>query len=204
MRNYSNSQREIERLNKLQKNVIKEDVKKRYSDRELEGMRRNSDKFRRDLKRDGRAQPLRNSDTAFDKARKKISKINAVTNTISKVNWNEDGLYYVVFLVSVIGDIGTAIIGLAEGATGGIVALLFGLQLDMFVFGISVTIMLLYIMNGHYKRKRAILKIAVLMGFSFMELMPIVTALPGFIGSFVINYAIILYGRTTDKTLEIK
>ena len=56
-------------------------------------------------------------------------------------------------------------------------------------------------MNGHYKRKRAILKIAVLMGFSFMELMPIVTALPGFIGSFVINYAIVLYGRTVDEAL---
>ena len=140
--NQSSSQNEYDRLRKLQEGLnrkkVKEDAKKRYSDRELEGVRRNSDKFRRDLKRDGRAQPLRNSDTAFDKARKKISKINAVTNTISKVNWNEDGLYYVVFLVSVIGDIGTAIIGLAEGATGGIVALLFGVQMEMFVFGISI------------------------------------------------------------------
>ena len=203
--NQSSSSNEYERLRKLQegfnRNKLKKIAEKRFSEEEIRGMRNSSKKFENDLKRDGRAQPLRNSDTAFDRARKKISKINAVTDTISKVNWSEDGLYFVVFFISVVGDLGTAIIGLAEGVTGGLIALLFGLQLDLFVFGISFTIMMLYILNGHYKKRRAAMKAMVLLSFTFVELMPIVTALPGFIGSFVINYAMVLYERTVEDSL---
>jgi hypothetical protein len=203
----SNSQNEHKRLveaqrkMQLQESVIKQEATKKYSDREMEGMEGRSKRFANDMKRDGRAQPLRATDTMFDKARKKISKINAVTNVASKINWSNDGLYFVVFMVSVIGDVGTAAIGAAESATGGIIAVIFGLQAEMFVIGTSATIMMLYIMNGHYKRKRAVLKVAVLLGFTFTELMPVVTALPGFVGSFIINYIIVLYGRTVDEAL---
>ena len=203
--NQSSSQNEYDRLRKLQEGLnrkeIKEDAKKQYSNREIEGMQRNSGKFEDNLKRDGRAQPLRNSDTKFDRVRKNVGKINAVTNVASKINWGEDGLYFVVFAISIVGDVGTAAFGAAEGATGGLVAVFLGAQMEMFVVGISVTIWMLYLMNGHYKKRRAAMKVMVLLGFTFSELMPIVSALPGFIGSFVINYAMVLYERSIEDAL---
>ena len=200
----SKSRDEYERLIKLQAGINKKAVEQEYSKHEIEGMQRNSDKFEDNLKRDGRAQPLRNNDTKFDKARKKISKINAVTNVVSKINWGEDGLYFVIFAISIVGDVGTAAFGLAEGATGGLATVFLGAQMEMFVVGISVTIWLLYLMNGHYKKRRAAMKAMVLLGFTFSELMPIVSALPGFIGSFVINYAMVLYERSMEDALARK
>ncbi len=197
----SNSLKEYRRFERLQKGINKKAIEQEYSKREIEGMQRNNDKFENNLKRDGRAQPLRNSDTEFGKVRKKISKINAITNVASKINWGEDGLYFVVFMISVVGDVGTAAFGVAEGATGGLVAVFLGAQMEMFVVGISVTIWLLYLMNGHYKKRRAAMKAMVLLGFTFSELMPIVSVLPGFVGSFIINYAMILYERTIEDAL---
>ncbi len=197
----SNSHVEYERLRKLQEGINKDAVRRRYSDGEIKGMQGRNAKFEGDLKRNGRAQPLRAEDTKLDRGRKKISKINAVTNIASQVNWSEDGLYFIVFLVSVIGDVGTAAIGVAESSTGGLIAVVLGVQMEMFVLMISVTVMVLYILNGHYKKRRAVIKIAVLMGFTFTELMPIVTALPGFVGSFIINYAMVLYDRSMQEAL---
>lgn len=204
MKDYSNSEKELQRLEKLRGDVAKEAAEKKYSEQKMKAMKLADDKFRGNLKSDGRVQPLRKSDTKFDRARKKISKINAVTNVVSKIDWNNDGLYFVVFLVSIVGDAGTTVIGAVEAIPGGgwILGVVFGVATRTFILGISAVIALLYLMNGHYKRRMAIMKIAVLMGFSFLEMMPIATALPGFIGSFIINYAIVLYGRVMDEVLS--
>ena len=204
MKNYSNSEREIQRLEKLQQGVVKEAAEKKYSEREAKAAKGVDGKFGGDLKKDGRLQPLRLNDSKLNRTRKGISKVSVVTNMMSKIDWSNDGLYFVVFLVSVVGDIGTMAIGSVEAIPGGgwILGVVAGVATRTFVLGVSAVIALLYMMNGHYKRRMAIMKIAVLMGFSFLELMPIVTALPGFIGSFIINYAIVLYGRSMDEILN--
>jgi hypothetical protein len=204
MKDFSGSSEELQRLSKLQKGVAQKMAEKKYSNQEMKSIKGEANKFRDNLKPDGRAQPLRSDDSKFSKARKKSSKINAVTNVASKIDWSNDGLYFVVFLVSVIGDIGTAMIGAVQSVPGGgwVLAVVFGVATQTFVIMISVIIMVLYLLNGHYKRRMAIMKIAVLMGFSFLELMPIATALPGFIGSFIINYAIVLYGRVVEDALS--
>ena len=204
MKDYSNSEREIQRLEKLQQGVAKEAAEKKYSEREAKAAKGVDGKFGGDLKKDGRLQPLRLNDSKLNRTKKGISKVSVVSNVMSKIDWSNDGLYFVVFLVSVVGDVGTMVIGSVESipAGGWILGAVFGLATRTFVLGVSAVIALLYLINGHYKRRMAIMKIAVLMGFSFLELMPIATALPGFIGSFVINYAIVLYGRAMDEALN--
>ena len=206
----NNSREELRRLEELQQGIAKEMAEKKYSEQEKKRMEEQkksmkfaSDRFRNNLNTEGRAQPLRANNSKFSNAKKKISKINVVTNILSKIDWSNDGLYFVVFMVSVIGDIGTMAIGAVQAipGVGWALGAVFGMATESFVFMISAIIMLLYIMNGHYKRRKVIIKIAVLMGFSILELIPIATALPGFVGSFIINYAIVLYGRAMDEAL---
>jgi hypothetical protein len=115
-----------------------------------------------------------------------------------------DGVYFTVFVLSITADLATFV----TGAIGSIPVA--GWLFDFFasggVFLIKVffmtVIVTLYVLVGHYKNthkaKRVIQRIAVTMGFDFMELIPVVAVLPFFIASFLINYGMVLYSRAME------
>ncbi len=114
-----------------------------------------------------------------------------------------DGWYFVIFGFSVIFDLMSIISGGVSGAVSWVPVvngLAEGANIGL-VFLANAVIVTLYLLIGHYKRTtagRQFMKILAQFGFSFLELLPGVAILPGFIGAFLVNYWLVLYSRAVE------
>jgi hypothetical protein len=126
-------------------------------------------------------------------------------NLLKQMGKEGDGTYFMIFVFSVVADLATFVTGSIGSipvagwlfdfiASGGV------FLIKMFFITVITT---LYVLVGHYKNthraKRIIQRIAVTMGFDFMELIPVVAVLPFFVASFLINYGLVLYGRAVEE-----
>jgi hypothetical protein len=135
---------------------------------------------------------------------------------LKQIDWGEDAIYFVIFLVSVLADIVTAIIGLSMGLIQTAVAIIpfVGVALDVALTWLTkdmvsgtvilfeVVIAVLYIYAKHFKEGKIFLKIATLIGFDFLEMIPLLSLLPGFMASFFINYGAVLYYRALKEAYQ--
>lgn len=178
------AEQELLRMQNLQKSVVTDAISKRRKQKANDLEINNRDRYRNNIR-----QKLK-----FTKKKKNL--IVGPHKILQQIDLQQDGLYFVIFILSIGADIVTFIIGMAEAIpiVGGLIAGVAETQ----IIGWMAVIGLLYIMNGHYKKRKAIIKIAVTLGFDFMELIPMAAVLPGFIGSFLINYGIVLYGRAIE------
>ena len=128
-----------------------------------------------------------------------------------KVRLENRGWYLAAFIASVVADIATAIFGLALGAgsavpmVGWVVDVLAEGAFNFVVLFFITLILMIYWFAGHYKRAKKgkiLLRASTQVGASFMELMPIINALPMFTASFVVNYLLALYGRAEEVMEE--
>ncbi len=130
---------------------------------------------------------------------------------MKKVKLENRGWYLMAFIASVVADIVTAIIGLAQGAVGAVPvvgwvadALAEGMVSTIILFFI-VLIFMIYLFAGHYKRAKKgkiLLRASTQVGVSFAELIPVINALPMFTAAFVVNYLLALYGRAVEVMEE--
>jgi len=124
--------------------------------------------------------------------------------TLAKYMGGEgDGVYFVIFIFSVIFDLISVITGGLSGAVSwmpGVDVISEAGNLWLVAFANAVIIPL-YVLAGHYKKTlagRQFMKVVAQFGFSFLELLPGIAILPGFIGAFLVNYWLVLYSRAVE------
>jgi hypothetical protein len=180
--NQSSANEEYRRLQKLQNDVMQEMREKRDA-KKNKATERAQDSKGYDY---NRKYPL----VGTPKKTAQMIKGKIKEKGLKKVGFGEDGLYLIIFLVSILADLATLVIGWIP----------IGGQLVVLTF--SVVINLLYLINGHYAKTKVMMKIMVTLGFSIAELIPVISELPGFIGAFLINYALVVYSRKVDMALR--
>jgi len=181
------AEKELLRMQKLQKNIIfdRANIKKeddKINNQETANKNKHKNNIQQKLK--------------FIKKNKKKKVIIGAHKVLQQIDFEQDGLYFVIFILSIMADIATFIIGTGEAIP--IIGGLISGAVEVQIIGWTAVIGFLYILNGHYKKRKVMMKIAVTLGFDFIELIPVATILPGFIGSFIINYGIVLYGRAIE------
>ena len=200
------SQEELNRLKELQTGVAQEMAEKRRLEVEARDKNKKSNE-ENDTR--GRKYPLKKDDggSVDHKLKKGVRDIRAMANPfgiMQQMGKEGDGIYFMVFVLSVVADVLTLGVGAVQAIplVGWILGLVMGVPTEMWIIGTQAVIVLLYIINGHYKERKVAMKVAVTMGFGFLELIPIATALPGFVGSFLINYTLVLQGRVAKEMLK--
>ncbi len=124
--------------------------------------------------------------------------------TLAKyIRKGDNGIYFVIFMLSVIFDLISIVSGGVSGAVSWVPvvnSLVEGANVGL-VFLANAVIVTLYVLAGHYKKTlagRQFMKVVAQFGFSFLELLPGIAILPGFIGAFLVNYWLVLYSRAVE------
>ncbi len=208
MQNYSNPQEELKRLEKLRVETAKDMTEKKRLEKMAQD-KKNISRHNSGQNGTQRRIPFKGSKI---KDKLDVKDDIKVASKLAKEPWrvmrqigkDGDGLYLVIGMISLIMDVTTFISGGAEGVVGWIpfigqvAATAIAGYMTTIIIGAGAVNWLLYLLAGHYKHRRKFMKIAVLVGFEFTELMPIASALPGFVASFLINYFMVL----TDRAME--
>ena len=216
MKDYSNSQEELRRLEKLRVETARDMAEKKRLEKMAQD-KKNISRHNSGQNGTQRRTPFRGSKI---KDKLDVKDDVKVASKLAKEPWrvmrqigkDGDGLYLVIGMISLIMDVTTFISGGVEGVVtaitgwipfvGQVVAgtaiAVITRDITAVIIGAGAVNWLLYLLAGHYKHRRKFMKIAVLVGFEFTELMPIASALPGFVASFLINYFMVL----TDRAME--
>ncbi len=196
--------REAEWQRELQEGVNKERQKRKEI-----GKKRQQDRIAQDIKKikenaqAGKLAKIRNAHKAVKSVDSYVKPLTRPWGLTKYMGKEGDGIYFVIFILSVIFDLISIIFGGVSGAVSWIPVvngLAEGANMGL-VFLANAVIVPLYLLAGHYKRTmagRQFMKIVAQFGFSFLELLPGVAILPGFIGAFLINYWLVLYSRAVE------
>ncbi len=196
-------QKEAEWQKELQENMNEE------KQRRKENVEKNKNRSEQDIKRireNVEAGKLNKIKSAYKGAKNAGAYIKPLVKpwTLTKyMGGDGDGVYFVIFIFSVIFDLISVVTGGLSGAVSWIPGVdIAGEAGNLWLVAFANAVIVpLYLLVGHYKRTladRQFIKVVAQFGFSFLELLPGIAILPGFIGAFLINYWLVLYSRAVE------
>ncbi len=127
-----------------------------------------------------------------------------VVNLLKYVDLQKDGIYFVIFFLSILADLITLAEAIVSASLavipfgGWVLDALFSAPFELLVIAFSVVIAILYLLAGHYKTRKKALRIFSVLGFDLLEMVPLLSVLPGFTISFIINYLSVLAVRAKE------
>ncbi len=136
----------------------------------------------------------------FEKAAKSLVRPWILTKYMGQEG---DGVYFVIFIFSVIFDLISVVTGGLSGAVSWIPGIdIAGEAGNLWLVAFANAVIVpLYLLVGHYKKMpggRGFGKVLAQFMFSFLEMIPGISILPGFIMMFLINYWLVLIGRAVE------
>ncbi len=188
---------------------LREEVNKERQQRKALEKKRHQDGIAQDIKKikenaqAGKLNKIKNARKAVENIDTYVKPLTRPWSLTKYMGKEGDGWYFVIFVLSVIFDLMSLVTGGVSGAVSWVPVvngLAEGANIGL-VFLANAVIVTLYLLIGHYKRTtagRQFMKILAQFGFSFLELLPGVAILPGFIGAFLVNYWLVLYSRAVE------